>query len=76
MAKAYLKIDVEPGKEKTVKGALLKIKGVSSAELTAGEQDVIVLVEQKSYEDILKLVVNKVRKVPGIVGTVTNLILD
>lgn len=76
MAKAYLKIDVEPGKERVTKEALLKIKGVSSAELTAGEQDLIVLVEQKSYEDILKLVVNKVRKVPGIVGTVTNLILD
>lgn len=76
MAKAYLKIDVEPGKEKAVKRTLLKIKGVSSAELTAGEQDLIVLVEKESYEDILKLVLSKVRKVTGIIGTVTNLILD
>lgn len=76
MARAYLKIDVEPGMERTAKEALLQINGVSSAELTAGEQDIIALVEQDSYENVLKLVVDKVRRVNGIVGTVTNLILE
>lgn len=76
MARAYLKIDVEPGMERTAKEALLQINGVSSAELTAGEQDIIALIEQDSYESVLKLVVDKVRRVNGIVGTVTNLILE
>lgn len=76
MAKAYLKIDVEPGLERAVKEAILQVDGVSSAELTAGEQDLIALVEQGSYEEVLNLVVNKVRGVDGIIGTVTNLVLD
>lgn len=76
MARAYLKIDVEPGMERTVKESLLQINGVSSVDLTTGEQDLIAIVEQDSYENLLKLVVDKVRRVNGIVGTETNLVLE
>lgn len=76
MAKAYLKVDVFPGKEREVKGAVLGIEGVRSAELTTGEQDLIVLVEGPSYEGILELIVNKIRRIDGIRRTVTNLIME
>lgn len=76
MAKAYLKIDVELGKEKAVREALLSIEGVKSAHLTAGEQDLICLVESSSYESLLQLVVSQLRKIDGITGTETNLVLE
>lgn len=76
MARAYLRISVETGKERSVRDALLKIGGVRSADLTSGDQDIISLVEGESYEGILTLVVGEVRKVEGIRSTVTNLVLE
>jgi DNA-binding Lrp family transcriptional regulator len=76
MAKAYLKIDVEPGQERSIKEELLKIEGVKGADLTSGEQDIIALVEADSYEGILNLVVNSLRPISGIKKTTTNLVLE
>ncbi len=76
MAKAYLRIIVEAGKERQVRDALRNISGVKSADLTTGEQDVIVLIEAQSVEDLLKAVVDNVRKTPGVRETVTNLIME
>lgn len=76
MARAYLRIIVEAGKERQVRDALRKIGGVKSADLTAGEQDIIVLIEAKSVEDLLKAVVDNVRKTAGVRETVTNLIME
>ncbi len=76
MAKAYLRIVVEAGKERQVRDALRNISGVKSADLTTGEQDVIVLIEAQSVEGLLKAVVDNVRKTPGVRETVTNLIME
>lgn len=76
MAKAYLKVNVRPGKERTIKETLIKINGVRSAELTAGEQDLIVLIEAGSYDDILNMVVNELRNIDGVEKTITNLVTD
>lgn len=76
MAKAYLKINVKPGKEREIRDLLLNTDGVRSADLTAGDQDIISLVEQGSYDDILNLVVNKLRSIDGIEKTITNLVTD
>jgi len=76
MARAYLKIWVESGKERSVVAALKKMKGVKSADLTAGEQDIIALVEGKTHDSLLKMIVNTLRKAKGITRTATNLILE
>lgn len=76
MSKAYVKIWVYPGKEKEAIKELRKQRCVLSAELTAGEQDLIALVEGKSYEDILQIVVKHVRTLKSIRNTVSNLILE
>ncbi len=76
MAKAFLKINVRPGKERPVKEELLKITGVSSVDLTAGEQDIIAAVEASSYDDILNMVINSLRHIDGIEKTVTNLVTE
>ena len=76
MAKAYLKVWTDSGKEKAVCSQLRKTSGIVSADLTAGDQDIIAVVEAKDYESLLKLVVSKVRKIKGISRTVTNLVLE
>jgi len=76
MAKAYLKICVTPGKEKIIRSALAEIKGIKEANITAGEQDIIAVVEGKNYEDILKLVLARLRVIEGVTKTDTNFILE
>ncbi len=76
MAKAYVKIWVEGGKEDAVRDALLASDSVSVADITAGEQDIICLIESRSYETLLHLVVKQIRKIPGVLKTSTNLVLE
>ncbi len=75
MALAYLKIIIEPGREEVVKVALSKMPQIKRADLTSGQQDLICLVESASYEEILNLVVKKIRLIEGITNTVTDLML-
>ncbi len=76
MARAYLKIEVVMGKERSVRDALLKFDEVKEAELTTGGQDILALIEADSFEDILQVVVDKLRTLKGIKNTVTDLVLD
>ena len=76
MAKAYLKINVIPGKEKIIRSALAEIKGVKEAHITTGNQDIIALIEADNFENLLKLVLTKLRIIEGITKTDTNLVLE
>lgn len=76
MANAYLKIDIETGKEKEVKTALKKIKGVTSADFVTGAHDLVALVEGKTYEEIATKTLNEVRKVKGIKKTITDFVFE
>jgi len=76
MAKAYLKINVEMGRERSVRDALLKFDEVKKANLTTGGQDILALIEADSYEDILQVVIDRLRTLKGIVSTETDLVLE
>ncbi|MBN1872293.1 MAG: Lrp/AsnC ligand binding domain-containing protein [Candidatus Omnitrophica bacterium] len=76
MAKAYLKVNVAPGKEKIIRSALSEIKGIKEASITTGDQDIIALIEEEDFESILKLVLTKLRIIDGITRTDTSLILE
>jgi nitrate reductase NapAB chaperone NapD len=76
MAKAYVKVWVQPGMEKAVQRELLDLDQFMTADVTAGEQDLICLVEASSYEDLLQTVMKMLRSVKGVTRTVTNLILE
>jgi len=76
VAKAYVKIWVKAGKEREVKEHLQDFDEVMTADITAGEQDLISLIEAPSYESLLELVAKKLRKVEGVEKTVTNLIFE
>ena len=75
MAKAYVRVCINPGFERKIREEVRKCKEVHSAELTAGEQDMIVLVEGKNYEKILEFVMKKIRKQDGVKITWTNFIV-
>ncbi|MBC7189458.1 Lrp/AsnC ligand binding domain-containing protein [Candidatus Aerophobetes bacterium] len=76
MAKAFLKIKVEMGKERAVRDALLRFSEVKFAHLTTGDQDILAMIEADSFEDILLAVVDRLRALKGIKSTVTDLILE
>jgi len=76
MAKAYLRISVIPGKEKIIRSALAAIKGVKEAHMTTGGQDIVVLVEADNFENLLKLVLTKLRVIEGVTKTDTSLIME
>ena len=76
MAKAYLKIDIETGKEKDVKNALKKISGIQSADFVTGTQDLLASVEGKNYEEIVTKTLSEIRKVKGIKKTVTDFVFE
>ena len=76
MAKAYVKIWCKAGKEREVRDQLLDFDQVMTADITAGEQDILSLIEAASYESLLELVMKKLRCIDGVDKTVTNLILE
>jgi len=76
MARAYLRIKVEMGRERAVRDALLGFDEIKSVDLTTGDQDLLALIEADSYEDILLAVVDRLRTLKGIEHTVTDLVLE
>jgi DNA-binding Lrp family transcriptional regulator len=76
MAKAYLKLSVETGKERQICNDLKKLPEVKSADLTTGDQDIIAIIEASSYETLLKTIVEEMRKINGITSTSTSLVLE
>lgn len=76
MARAYLKINVTPGMEITVRDAIRRVKGILSADVTTGEQDIICLVEAPSYDSLLGTVMSKLRRIEGIERTATNFVIE
>jgi DNA-binding Lrp family transcriptional regulator len=76
MAKAYLKIKVEMGRERAVRDALLTFEEVKTVELTTGDQDILALIEADSYDNILQVVIDRLRTIKGVTATTTDLILE
>ncbi len=71
MATGFVLISVEPGAEREVFKEVIKIEEVADVHLLFGEYDLIVRVEADDYDLIGEIVVNKIRKVPGVVSTKT-----
>ncbi|NCN65617.1 MAG: hypothetical protein GW779_06650 [Candidatus Altiarchaeum hamiconexum] len=76
VAKVYLKIDVETGKEKEVRDAMRKIKGVKRANLITGRHDIMALVEGETHDEIASTILGEIRKIKGINKTITNFVFD
>lgn len=71
MATGFVLISVEPGAEREVFKEVVKLEEVADVHLLFGEYDLIVRVEADSFDLIGEIVVNKLRKVPGVLSTKT-----
>jgi DNA-binding Lrp family transcriptional regulator len=75
MPKAFVMIDVHPGKEDTVEDAVRQIAGVKSVYQVTGEFDMIAFIEAEPYHAFARLV-DMIRKTEGVRDTDTQLVLE
>ena len=64
-------IKCETGKETEVEEKVHKIKGVREAHLLFGVYDISVKVECKGLEELTKIVIDEIRRIPGVKETKT-----
>jgi DNA-binding Lrp family transcriptional regulator len=76
MSRVYLRINTAVGREKEVRDALRRIRGVKSADMVTGRYDVIAIVEEETYESTFKTVLDKVRGIKGVTKTETDLVIE
>jgi DNA-binding Lrp family transcriptional regulator len=71
MAIGFVMISTEPAKEHEVYNELLKVKQIVELYPLFGEYDLIAKVEEKDFDKLGQLVVDKIRSVKGVVDTKT-----
>ncbi|MDQ2851537.1 Lrp/AsnC ligand binding domain-containing protein [Dermatophilaceae bacterium Sec6.4] len=71
MVQAYILIQADVGKARTVAAACAQLPGVHAAEDVTGPYDVIVRAEAATVDELGKLVISKIQSVGGITRTVT-----
>ena len=76
MALAIVLISAEPGKDRKVANEVKKLKGVEKAFLVSGLYDVVARVKGASAEEILALVYDKIRPIPGVKSSQTMFALE
>ncbi len=76
MALAIVLISAEPGKDRKVASEVKKLKGVEKAFLVSGLFDVVARVQRASSEEILALVYDKIRPIPGVKSSQTMFALE
>lgn len=75
MPKAFVMIDVQPGKEDVVEEAVRQTAGVKSVYQVTGEFDMIAFIEAEPYHAFAR-VVDMIRKTEGVRDTDTQLVLE
>lgn len=75
MPKAFVMIDVHPGKEDPVEGAVRQMAGVHFVYQVTGEFDMIAFIEAEPYHSFARLV-DTIRKTEGVRDTDTQLVLE
>ncbi|RKX95453.1 MAG: Lrp/AsnC family transcriptional regulator [Spirochaetes bacterium] len=73
MINAYILINMEPGNSNRALNEIKKIKNISKISIVAGDYDIIVRVQVKTLEDLLK-VTNKIHMIKGVLKTTTQVI--
>jgi DNA-binding Lrp family transcriptional regulator len=76
MAMAIVLISAEPGKDRKVANEVKKLKGVEKTFLVSGQHDVMARITGKTSEEILALVYDKIRPIPGVKGSQTMFALE
>ena len=74
MPKAYIMIDIVPGREKEVQEAVAKLAGVKMAHQVTGEHDLIAFVDAEPYEEFAGIL-STIRQLNGVRDTDSHLVL-
>jgi len=75
MPKAFVMIDVHPGKEDVVENDVRQVAGVHFVYQVTGEFDMIAFIEAEPYHAFAR-VVDTIRKTEGVRDTDTQLVLE
>ena len=73
MISAYLLINIKPGNSDKIITEMRKIENVAKISIVAGEFDIVVIVQVKSLDKLLK-VTNKLQMIDGVNKTTTQII--
>ena len=73
MINAYILMDMEPGDFQKAIEEMRKIENIAKISVVAGEFDIVVRVQVKSLDKLLK-VTNKIQMIPGVRKTNTQVI--
>ena len=76
MSLAIVLISAEPGKDRKVANEVKKLKGVDGTFLVSGQYDVMARIKGKTSEEILALVYDKIRPIPGVESSQTMFALE
>jgi DNA-binding Lrp family transcriptional regulator len=76
MTLAMVLISTDPGKDRKVANDVKKLKGVEKTFLVSGQYDVVARIKGKTSEEILALVYDKIRPIPGVKGSQTMFALE
>ncbi len=74
MPKAFIMIDVVPGKEASVQSAIKKLTGIQMVHQVTGEHDMIAFVDAEPYEEFA-MVLSAIRQLDGVRDTDSHLVL-
>ena len=73
---AYLFIETSQGKARSIAREVSQISGVKTANSVTGPYDVIVYVETESINVLGDFIVSKIQSIPGVLRTLTNVVID
>jgi DNA-binding Lrp family transcriptional regulator len=73
MITAYILLNIEPGKSNTAIKEMTKIENIMKISVVAGEFDIVVRVQVKNLENLLK-VTDKIQMIKGVKKTTTQII--
>jgi len=74
--RAYVLINVRPGKVRDVVGMLGQLEGVRHADACWGLPDVFVYVETPDERRLNELVIDKIQKLEGVERTETHIVVE
>ncbi|RLE50315.1 MAG: Lrp/AsnC family transcriptional regulator [Candidatus Methanomethylicota archaeon] len=74
--KAYVLIQVTPGKTDEILEQLVKIQGVKQASPVTGRYDIIAYVEAESIADLGRIVTRSIRAISGVLSTETAVVIS
>ena len=75
MPKAFIMIDIEPGKEVRVQQTIAKLAGVKMAYQVTGEHDMIAFIDAEPYEEFA-VILSTIRQMDGVRDTDSHLVLQ